>query len=529
MHIGYIFGGRYGSVLASLKEVIITGGMSIGSFSDCSGLTSVTIPDSVTSIGDYTFSGCSGLISFTIPDGVTGIGDRAFLGCTGLTSITIPDSVTSMGISAFGGCSSLESITLPFVGATKDGTSNTLFGYIFGASHYSYNKDYVPALLKEVVITGGTDIGQYAFDGCSGLTSITIPDCVASIGDGERAFYDCSGLTSITIPDSVTSIGSYAFAYCDGLTSVTIPDSVTSIVGSAFNGCTGLTSIVVEEGNSVYHSAGNCLIETASKTLTAGCKTSAIPDDYSVTSIGGDAFSGCVGLTSITIPDGVTNIGSSAFRGCTGLTSITIPDSVTNIWSSAFSGCSGLTSIVVEEGNSVYHSAGNCLIKTASRTLIAGCKTSAIPDDYSVTDIGDYAFSGCVGLTSITIPDSVTSIGWYAFDGCTGLTSVTIPDSVTWIGDYAFFGCSGLTSINIPDGVTSIGLGTFYGCSSLTSITIPDSVTSIGEHAFWKCTGLTSVTFEGTVAEWNAINKSSSWNEYCPFTEVVCSDGTVSV
>ena len=299
----HIFGGI--GVPDSLKEVVITGGASIGdwAFSGCSGLKSITIPDSVTSIGRGAFDGCSGLTSIAIPDSVVSIGKDAFSECSGLTNITIPDSVTSIGYCAFYGCSGLTSITIPFVGEKMDGTGNTCFDHIFDVRD-------VPDSLKEVVITGGKDIGEGAFFGCSGLTNITIPDSVTSIGDW--AFLECSGLTSVTIPDGVTSIGEGAFSDCDGLTSVTIPDGVTSIGEYAFSRCSGLTSIT-------------------------------IPD--SVGSIGDWAFSGCSGLTSITIPVSVTSIGGGAFSGCRGLTSVTIPDSVTSIGWSAFSKCSGLITI----------------------------------------------------------------------------------------------------------------------------------------------------------------------------------------
>ena len=253
--------------------------------------------------------------------------------------------------------------------------------------------------------------------------NITIPASVTYRGRtysvksiGEAAFWDCTGLTSITIPNSVTSIGYKAFFDCTGLTSVTIPNSVTSIGDAAFGRCSGLTSIKVAAGNTKYDSRDNCnaIIKTASNTLVAGCKTTTIGN--SVTSIGEDAFSGCDGLTSITIPNSVTSsIGNWAFRGCDGLTSISI---------------------------------GN-----------------------SVTSIGDQAFAHCTGLTSINIPNSVTSIGVRAFIECTGLTSINIPSSVKRIEDQAFTCCDGLTSVTIGNSVTSIGRWAFSGCTDLTSVT----------------------------------------------------------
>ena len=276
---------------------------------------------------------------------------------------------------------------------------------------------YVEEIETVIIENGVTSIGDCAFDYCEGLTSVAIPASVTSIGVG--VFYGCLGLTSVTIPASVTSIGYDAFRSCSSLTSVTIPASVTSIGVGVFANCSNLATMTVETGNTFYDSRNSCnaIIEKESNTLIIGCNGSTIPGD-------------------------VTSIGESSFIGCDGLTTITIPASVTSIGDYAFDGCSNLATMTVETGNTVYDSRNGCnaIIEKESNTLIFGCKNTKIPDD--VTSIGDDAFQGCAGLTSVTIPDGVTRIGNYAFESCTGMTTVTIGSGVTYIGTDAFFNCT---------------------------------------------------------------------------------------
>ena len=297
-----------------------------------------------------------------------------------------------------------------------------------------------------------SSIGENAFQGCSGLTSVHISDiaawCRISFGSGYANPLNCAHhlylgdeeIKDLVIPNSVTCIERCAFWGCSGLTSVNIPSSVTSIGSSAFYGCSGLTAVHISDIGAwckISFVQSSNPLSLARHLFLNGEEVKDLEIPNSVTSIGSSAFYGCTGLTSVTIGNSVTSIGNGAFYNCSGLTSVNIGNGVTSIGSSAFSGCSGLTSLIF----------GN-----------------------SLTSIGNNSFCECSGLTSVIFPNSVTDIGCEAFRGCSGLTSVTIPNSVTLIRDYSFGWCNALTSITIGSEVNTIGTQAFTNCPELTDV-----------------------------------------------------------
>ena len=425
-------------------------------------------------IGSSAFLGCSELTSLTLPDGITSIGSSAFLGCSGLTSLTLPAGIKWIGSSAFNGCSGLTSLTLPD-------------GIVF--------------------------IDSRAFCGCSGLTSLNLPAGITSIGDD--TFQGCSGLTSLTLPAGITRIGSYAFLNCSGLTSLTLPASITSIGSWAFQGCSGLTSIYVcaekvpEIGSTVFE-----IFDAKKRTLYVPMGTRddyRLSDfryyfenivEFEATEI--DKIT--INLEKAgTLPDRIAS--SNKYK----ITNLKIIGEINGTDLRMIREMAKGNSIdgklcvldlseakIVEGGDWYYHEnyidnyyTHNDEIGGYAFHGCSGLRSLNLPA--GITWIGSHAFEFCSGLTSLNLPDGITEISDRTFNGCSGLTSLNLPDGITKIGDAAFEGCERLTSLNLPAGITSIGYRTFYDCSGLTSLNLPAGITVIDDNAFYGCSGLTSI------------------------------------
>ena len=449
-----------------------------GLFQNNTNITSVVLPDTLTTISSNMFSGCTSLQSVTIPEVVTSIGDSAFRNCSGLTSITLPSNLTSIGNSAFEYCSRLTEVDL----------SNC---------------------------TSLTSVGGWAFYYCSGLTSITLPSSLTSIGDS--AFYNCIGLTEVDLSNytSLTSVGGWAFYNCSGLTSITLPSSLTSIGDHAFNACSELEMLEYKGNSKQWLSInfGSTWIDDDSHAFVVnGEELTNLVVPEGVTSIGNEAFYGCSGLTEVDLSNctSLTSIGSRAFYNCTELTSITFPSSLTSIGSNAFYNCHALAE-VYNYSNSIKITVGstsdNFIGQYAKIVYNASDLTGEKPASriqtinnvqyYVDESEGEFiALAPAVArksLTMLTLDSRATEVSQYSFSECNELTEVDLSNciSLTSIGDQAFSFCSELTCIILPSSLISIEGAAFQGCYALAEVynysrlTISKGSTSNGSAGYY--------------------------------------------
>lgn len=533
-------------------------------------ISSLTIGEKVSVIPDGFLAGGSRIERLDFPQILVSIGKDAFRNSK-LTSIIIPESVTSVGENAFYGCEVLKEFKV------EDGDSEIAFGLaaLYGAPieslyfgrnwTYSGNESISTGIKSVEFGNRVTSLPKNALRSCKSLTSVCVPESVRSIG--EAAFRGCTGLTSMDIPDSVESIGQSAFNGCTALTSVNLPNSLASIEKSTFEGCSALASVEIPQ-------TVTFIGENAFKSCSA-LQSIIIPSQ--VASIGKNAFSDCKGLKKTLYPntfdspvfygvkisydpndfsqeDGlaynkdkstllfaplsltgecrvaasVDSIGEQAYANCGKITFLTIPGNVRSIGNSAFEGCYGIKSVVLEDGASTLKM-GNYITSDWARPVYNGLFSpcplesiyvgrnleydvdgkdapfarqlalNSVNFGNSVTSISDEMFYGCTALASIEFPESVESVGAFVFVGCTGLDNVVLPSSVNSIGKQVFDGCTGLKEISLPASLSSLSVGLFNGCTNLVKVVLPASLEAIGNQAFNECESLSDIVLPASL------------------------------
>ena len=555
----------------ALQKVTIPYGIkSVGSnmFEECTALKTVSLPATLTSIGDFAFIGCSDLAGISIPDTVTEIGQNAFNGCiklkqanlpaslktlgynafynSAITSVTVPGSVTFIGTGAFRSCTALTEVSLP-----ESKTMNIEQDILLDSAYYNDSANWSNGVLYagNIVICGDkatlngplqvpqsvVNMAQYAFDGCSGITSVVLSEKMSQVSTG--AFRDCVSLTDLTLSTGITIIDSAAFSGCRSLSEIEIPANVDEIGDYAFYSCADTQTVTLHNPDTIigYNAFGYIQDSTASTdpqadtticghwgstaanyalehgflflgleggTPTSGpCGNLTWEYDNGTLTISGAGPMTCAndewpwqpfrgGISRIVIEEGVTTVGAEAFRSYVLVESLTMPSSINTIESHAFYDCQKLTGVTLPK---------------------------------NLVEIGAYAFYNCVGLTEISMPDTVSIVGQHAFERCLGLKQVSLSTALTEISDYAFSFTTKLTGIVIPDSVRIIGPHAFHD-STITQLTLGTGLTEIGDHAF-ESSDITELYVPGNV---KTIGEYSF--QYCyDLTKVVLSEGVESI
>lgn len=469
---------QFGSGLVSIPEALFEG----------TGLKTITLPESVTSIGPWAFANCTKLEQVSFPAGLTLIDLGAFENCTALTAVKLPKRLTKLGYEVFKNCSALKSVWIP-KSLTNNGSGDGFKGctaltditFETGITKIA-NYQFAGSPIKSITIPGTvTTVGMSAFSDCANLTAIDLPSSVTEI-DG-YAFEKCTGLTAVTLPKHLRKLGTYAFAGCTALKSVFIPLSLQT-ASSPFRNCTALTDVTFEDGRTELPD-----------TLLEGSGVRQLTVPQTVTKIGYSAFADCTQLTAITLPAGLRELGNEAFKGCTALTGVALPDSLTALGYGVFRDCSALTAAEFPAGIApVSWSSGSSMLRNCT-----SLRSVKLPK--TVSSLGNYFFAGCTALERIVLPDSVTEIGSNLFNGCTSLTDVTLSTNLQAIPEHTFYGCVSLQKLVAPYAVTKIGKTAFANCTSLTSLTLLRNVTEAAADALSYPEQVTVYGVKGTYAE----------------------------
>lgn len=430
-------------------------------------------------VGEHMFRRTN-LGEIILPDNLVAIGGHAFTGLRGTTdfpfqTINIPEGVTRMGEYVFEECSNLESVTFP----------STL--KILGTQTFRYCSN-----LRNVELGGIEEIGEDAFFQCSKLQSIELSTNIKTLG---CECFRSSGLTSITIPESVTSFGDKnsdrygrTFDGCTSLRTAVLPENMTEIPNEMFDGCTKLTTVNIPQG--VTH------IRASAFKSCESLQEITLPEG--LVDIGNEAFRHCKQLNNITLPETLTGIGGQSFGGCTSLTSITIPNSTDHIGTYCFDGCTALESVTLS--NTLTELPDNAFQKCESLESIT------LPNN--ITRIGEYCFFFCSLLSQVTFPEQLETIESSAFEHCSALKEIKLPDNLKEMIGYAF-GSTGIINVTLPAGLKTVG-SAFRNCENLTTISIPSSVTSIDGAAFNRCYKLSSIFWNTNITVPSLFGTSSN-------------------